>query len=110
MANEVKEVGDITEDTSHVCGVLSKISPIKKWKDSAYFDGEIRNQNKKGQVYDYDTTVRKRLLESDGSAVVLGRCKVKKGRYNDDYEVYNVLKDLGLDGTFVRYWLIKTPR
>ena len=79
MANEVEEVGDITEDTSHVCGVLNEISPMKKGKGSAYFEGEIRDQNKKVRVYGYDTTVRKRLLESSGSTVVLGRCKVKKG-------------------------------
>jgi len=48
MAKEVEEVrDDITQDTSHVCGVVGEISPMKKGKRSAYFDGEIRDQNKK---------------------------------------------------------------
>ena len=76
---KVEELGDITEDTSHVCGVVGEISPMKKGKGSSYFDGEIRDKNRKVRLYGYNTTARKRLLEASGSVVVLGRCKVKKG-------------------------------
>jgi len=67
--------------------MLGDISPVKKGKSASYFDGEISDEKKKISLYGFDSSVRKRLIEETGNAVVLGNCEVKRGRYGSEYEV-----------------------
>ena len=67
--------------------MLGEISPMKKGKHISYFDGETTDGKAKVRLFGFDDNIRKRLSDASGSAVVLANCKVKRGRYSDEYEV-----------------------
>ena len=72
---------------ARIGGVLGDISSMKRGKSASYFDGEISDEQKKIRLYGFDSSVRKRLFEETGKAVVLGNCEVKKARHGNEYEV-----------------------
>ena len=63
---------------AQVCGVLGDISPMKKGRGAAYFEGEIMDDKKRVRLYSFDSSVRKRLLEEAGKGIILGNCEVKR--------------------------------
>jgi len=52
-----------------------------------YFDGEIADEKEKVQIFGFDSSTRKRLLEEIGKGIVHSNCEVEKTRYGNDYEV-----------------------
>ena len=83
------DVSNIANESSdaQIVGVLGDISPMKKGRGASYFDGEIFDDNRRVRLFGFDGSIRKRLMEETGNAVVLSNCQVKKARYNNDYEV-----------------------
>ena len=83
---DVSSISGASAD-AHISGVLGDISPMKKGRDAAYFDGEMLDEKKKVRLCGFDSSVRKRLMEETGNTVVLGNCEVKKAYYSNEYEV-----------------------
>lgn len=81
----LKVASDQTE--LQICGVVGEISPMKKGRSASYFDGKMSDGKAKVRLFGFDDSIRKRLSDVSGSAVVLSNCQVKKARYSDDFEV-----------------------
>ena len=91
--SDVQEFDDIKDvcvsPNAKVYGVLNSLSPLKKSKGCAYFDGQITDGKTTMRLFGFDSSVRRRLaeLESESTPVALSYCEVKKSRKGEQLEV-----------------------
>ena len=91
--SDVQEFDDINDvyssPNAKIHGVLNSLSPLKKSKGCAYFDGQITDGKTSMRLFGFDSNVRRRLvqLESDNTPVALTHCEIKKSRQGEQLEV-----------------------
>ena len=68
--------------------MVTSVSPMKKSKSCSFFDGEITNGKACMRVFEFDVSVRRKLVEFEAtkSAVTLAKCEVKSSRKGEELE------------------------
>ena len=81
---EFVEVGDMTHPSQNarIHGVVNSLSPMKKSRNCAYFDGEISDGKASLRIFRFNSAVRRKLadFQEGSSAVALSHCEVKKSQ------------------------------
>ena len=90
--SDVQEFDDISDvcasPNAKIHGVLNSVSPLKKSKGCAYFDGQITDGKTTMRLFGFDSSVRRRLAEfPDSTPVALSHCQIKKSRKGEQLEV-----------------------
>ena len=87
---EFEDVSGVTQPSPNakLCSVVHGVSPMKKSKTCAYFDGEISDGKSTMRLFGFDCSVRRKLMEGgSGTTLVLSNCEVRKSRHGDQLEV-----------------------
>ena len=85
---EFDNISDVcTSPNAKIHGVLNSVSPLKKSKGCAYFDGQITDGKTTMRLFGFDSSVRRRLAELDSAPVALSHCEIKKSRKGEQLEV-----------------------
>ena len=88
---EFVEVGDMTHPFQNVKihGVVNLLSPMKKSRNCAYFDGEISKGKASLRIFRFDSAVRRKLadFQEGSSTVALSHCEVKKSQKGEQLKV-----------------------
>lgn len=91
--SEVEEFEDVTSishisPNAKVSGVVSCISPMKESKNCSYFDGNFTDGKASLRLFGFDSSVRRKLVESGyGASITISNCEVKKSRIGEELEV-----------------------
>ena len=87
---EFVEVGDVTHPSQNakIHGVVNLLSPMKKSRNCAYFDGEISDRKASLRIFRFNSAVRRKLadFQEGSSAVALSHCEFKKSRKGEQLE------------------------
>ena len=90
--HDIVDVSDVNTSSPNatVGGILTCVSPMKKSKKSAFFEGSITDGRSSMRFYGFDSVVRRKLVDHMQSKepIVLENCEIKTSRLRDELELY----------------------